>query len=387
MNILVPYLSRWSSLNRSRYCQILSCLAHDGHGVYLVQPPGMESADSGFVEAEYDDRAAVHLLDMEMNPVFWNVALPFEKIMKKGAYCMKINAAIHKLIRTYDIDVVLFYAMALYPLAERSDVVTVYDLGDDHVDLLHQELGRFSNRLVQRFAGSLLRRTLKKCDRVFSVSRYLSDKYFPASIHLPNGVDLDAVRRGCGRHLWQGSDRPVIGFIGSLEYFIDFEQITEAAALRRNYTFVIAGGGRQYEKIRAVKERLRLDNLVLTGGLPHAEVLTHVDSFDICLSPFRHSPLTHGACPIKLFEYLAFEKPVISSRIEEVQRIGNGFLYWADSSGELVSRIDEILEHPEDALRRAKDGFRAVQESYTWPRIAQRFAAVVQDCLEVKFRC
>jgi glycosyltransferase involved in cell wall biosynthesis len=291
------------------------------------------------------------------------------------------------MIRAYGIDAVLFYSMALYQLAGRSDVVTIYDLGDDHIDLLHQELGVFSSRLIVRLAESLLRRTLAKCDCVFSVSGYLSEKYHPRSVYLPNGVDPDAVKFGAGRRLRREGGGPVVGFVGSLEYFIDFRQIIDAAAWKRDITFVIAGGGRRYDWIRSEKERLKLDNLVLTGGLPHEEVLEHIDSFDICLNPFRHSPLTHGACPIKLFEYLAFRKPVISSRIQEVQRIGDGFLYWADSTSEMIARIDEILEHPDEAGRRAEEGFELVHGHYTWKKIARRFADVVHARIEEKHRC
>ncbi len=387
MNILVPYLSRWNSINRSRYVQILSRLAQNGHNVYLAQPPVMDSPDSGFVESREAPQGTIRLIDVEMPSLFWNAALPLEKVVKKGAYCLKLNAAIGRMIRAYHIDAVLFYSMALYPLAGRDDVVSVYDLGDDHVDLLRHELGKFSARPVIRLAERLLEKTLSRCDCVFSVSHHLAQMYFPDSIHLPNGVDMDMIRPGSGKHLRPVVQGPVVGFVGSLEYFIDFQQILDAAWLRRDCTFVVAGGGRQYRRLQDEKQRLGLGNLILTGGLPHEEILKYVDSFDICLNPFHLSPLTHGACPIKLFEYMAFHKPVISSRIAEVQRIGDGFLYWADSASELVSRIDEIVGQPREAAGRAQQGFEVLQRHYTWPRIADRFAAVVQERVEEKRRC
>ncbi len=387
MNILVPYLSRWNSINCSRYVQILSRLARNGHNVYLAQPPVMDSPDSGFMEARDDQRDNIRLLDVTMPPLFWNAALPMEKVVKKGAYCLKLNAEIGRMIRAHRIDAVLFYSMALYPLAGRDDVVSVYDLGDDHVDLLRHELGKYSARPVIRFAEMLLEKTLSRCDCVFSVSHHLAHKYFPGSIHLPNGVDMDTIRPGSGKHLRPAGNGPVVGFVGSLEYFIDFQQILEAASLRRDCTFVVAGGGRQYRRLQDEKQRLGLGNLILTGGLDHEEILKYVDSFDICLNPFRLSPLTHGACPIKLFEYMAFRKPVISSRIAEVQRIGDKFLYWADSAPELVARIDEIIRQPREAAGRAQQGFEVLQRHYTWPGIADRFAEVVQAHVEEKRLC
>lgn len=387
MNILVPYLARWNSLNRSRYYQIFDHLSRNGHTIYLVQPPTMNSTDSGFVEAGGAAETNVHLLDADISTRFWNAPVPFSKIIKKGMYCLKINASADALIDAYDIDAVLLYNMALMPLSRRRDVVTVYDLGDDHLDLLHHELGNFANRFIMGFARKILMKTLHNCDCVFSVSHYLTDKYFPGSTYLPNGVDLDAVNPGCGQELKNKMQGPVIGFIGSLEYFIDFDQILEAARILKNFNFVIAGGGREYARIKEQKDMWKLDNLVLTGGLPHPEILRHIDSFDICLNPFKHSPLTHGACPIKLFEYMAFKKPVISSRIDEVQRIGNGFVHWADSSRELVDCIERIIREPQEAGILAQKGFEALVSSYTWPRIADTFASVVQGSLRGKNRC
>lgn len=387
MNILVPYLARWNSLNRSRYYQIFDQLSRGGHNVYLVQPPMMNSADTGFVEADTPADSKVRLLEADLSPVFWNAPMPFNKIMKKGAYCLKMNADAGMLIDAYEIDAVLFYNMALMPLSRRSDVVTIYDLGDDHLDLLAHELGRFSNRLIMGFAEKLLLKTLHNCDCVFSVSHFLTEKYYPQSFYLPNGVDIDAVRPGCGRELKKELKGPVIGFIGSLEYFIDFDRIIEAAAVLKDCTFVIAGGGREFERIKKEKDRLKLDNLVLTGGLPHPEILKRIDSFDICLNPFKPSPLTHGACPIKLFEYMAFKKPVISSRIREVERIGRDFVYFADSTSEIVSCIQGILSRPDEACRRAEKSHEVLLSTYTWPRIADTFASVVEESLVKKRAC
>lgn len=372
MNLLIPYLARWNSLNRSRYYQIVQHLAREGNHVYILQPPAMKSMDTGFVEINDAVDERIHLINVDINPRFWNMRLPLDKIVKKGYYCLKINSLFRRLIQEFCIDAILIYNMALYPMSKVNGVATLYDLGDDHIDLIRHELGMFSNPLILGLATRILTATLKRCDCVYSVSHYLSEKYFPESRYLPNGVDIEDIHPGSGESLRRSWQRPVIGFIGSLEYFISFDQIMEAAAQLPDCTFVIAGGGRQYEWIMQEKERLGLGNLVVTGGLPHAEILRYVDSFDICLNLFKPSPLTDGACPIKLFEYMAFQKPIISSRIQEVQRIGNTFLYWADTTEEMISRIKEIVSDPAEAHRRVGIGYDVLENVYTWRKITHR---------------
>ena len=384
MNILLPYLVRWNSLNRSRYYQILNCLASEGHEIHIVHPPLMKSKDTGFIETHEKLPENVSLHDLPINTFFWETSLPFNKIIKKGYYCLKINSSSKALIKKYNIDVVVIYNMALYPVTRLKNVLTVYDLGDDHIDLIAHELGIFSNKLTLSIAKKILKNTLIKSDVVFSVSQYLTKKYCEKSHILPNGVTLEDVHYGSGLEMRKKYKGPVIGFVGSLEYFISFDQIINVASSLRDYTFVIAGGGRQHDWILDEKKRLELDNLILTGGLPHAEILKHIDSFDICLNLFKKSPLTHGACPIKLFEYMAFKKPIISSRIDEVQRIDKEFLYWADTSEELESVIQKIIDNPGEASKKVDKAYDILVESYTWPQVASDFIKTTQNALKKK---
>lgn len=373
MNFLVPYLVRWDSLNRSRYYQIFKILAEKGHQIHIIQPPIMKSKDTGFIEYEQDSIDNLYLHDIDINGFFWNTTLPFNKIIKKGYYCLKINRSIKKFIDEYKIDAIIFYNMALFPLAKRKDILSIYDLGDDHIDLLRHELGKFSNRLILGWAENLLKKTLQRTDVVFSVSHFLTEKYCSNSIHLANGVSPDKIKPGSGEHLKSQYAGPVIGFVGSLEYFIHFDYIIEAASRLKNCTFVIAGGGREYDRLVNERSRRGLDNLIITGGLPHDEILNFIDSFDICLNLFKKSPLTDGACPIKLFEYMAFKKPIISTRIQEVQRIDKEFIYWADDVDELVKTIMCILDNPRAVIPRVEREYNELLQHYTWPRIADTF--------------
>jgi glycosyltransferase involved in cell wall biosynthesis len=384
MNFLVPYLVRWNSLNRSRYYQIFNYLAQHGHQVHILQPPLLKSSDTGFSETEQSCHPNIHLHEIAINSPFWKYDLPFNKIIKKGHYCLKINKSIEKFISEFNIDAIFFYNMVLHPLSKIDNVVTIYDLGDDHIDLLNHELGAFSNPLILSYASNLLRKTLTNCDLVFSVSHYLTEKYYNNSIYLPNGATLEEVHPGSGHDFRDEYQGPVIGFVGSLEYFINFDHLLEAAAVLRDCTFVIAGGGREYDGIIEKKQKLGLDNLILTGGLPHQQILQRIDSFDICLNLFKKSPLTDGACPIKLFEYMAFKKPIISSRISEVMRIDDDFFYWADTADELISRVQEILADKAATDNRVAREHDLLKKTYTWPRISEAFLNDVKQAFEQK---
>ena len=160
MNFLVLYLARWDSLNRSRYYQIFQILAAKGHNIHIVQPPLMKSKDTGFIEKQKQALPNIFLHNMTINPIFWNTRFPFNKIIKKAYYCVRINIALKELIRKHRIDAVVFYNILLYPVARQKGIVSIYDLGDDHVDLLRHEMGPFANNIILKLAERMLKRTL-----------------------------------------------------------------------------------------------------------------------------------------------------------------------------------------------------------------------------------
>ncbi len=56
---------------------------------------------------------------------------------------------------------------------------------------------------------------------------------------------------------------------------------------------------------------------------------------DICLLPFRLNAVSHAACPLKLFEYAALRKPIVSTPLREVQRIAGEFAFFARDQEEM----------------------------------------------------
>ena len=379
MNFLVPYLMRWNSLNRSRYYQLFVRLAQQGHSIHILQPPvTQKSTDTGFVSIDAASHPGITLYDIPVNQFFWEMWLPFEKIFKKGYYCFLINRQIKKWIDDLSIDVLLFYNLALYPLSQIKSCITIYDLGDDHIELLKAELGPFAFQWMTNLAQGWMCRMMRQSSLVMTVSKDLEKKYPVSSTLLPNGINLEEIHPGSGQTLRDSFEKPIIGFVGSLEYFIDFDSILEVASRLPKITFLIAGGGRQMPRIIAMKQARGLANVHLTGGLPHDKILEAIDAMDICLNLFIKSPLTDAACPIKLFEYMAYKKPVISSRIREVQNIDEGFLYYADTPDELEQVIRWILDHPKEAAEKGERGFQLVEEKYTWDKITERFLQAIE---------
>lgn len=370
MNFLFPYMARWKSINWTRYHQLFTELARSGHNVHVIQAPSQASEETNFQEIELEIPERLFLHEIKINPIFWQTKLPLNKLIKKGYYSYKCIKEVKKIIKEYDIDVLFLYNIPQLPLMNIKNCIKIFDFADDYTAMLKQELGSMCNPLFMSIGQSMLNSMVEKSDITFAVSNVLADSIKTrdtSKIHvLPNGVDFAPNRIDIGKEIKATLKPPIIGFIGSFEYFIDFNLILEGARRLPEYTFLLVGSGRDFPRVKQQVKNNNLNNVVLTGGVPHSEIYKYIDAMDICLNIFKKIKISHSACPIKLFEYLSMKKPVISTRLEELKYIDQDFLFYADTIDEMIKKIIFILNNREAVDFKIEKVVSLVKEKYAW---------------------
>jgi len=103
---------------------------------------------------------------------------------------------------------------------------------------------------------------------------------------------------------------------------------------------------------------------------------------DVCLIPFKNNSISQNASPLKLFEYMACEKPVISSCLSTVKStVGNRILY-ADDHHDFINHINHLYE---DADLRKKLGSAArkfIIDDYDWKVLGNKLERTLVDSLQ-----
>jgi glycosyltransferase involved in cell wall biosynthesis len=72
------------------------------------------------------------------------------------------------------------------------------------------------------------------------------------------------------------------------------------------------------------------DNVIFLSPRPHEDMVSYIYAADVLLIPFTPSELTRGVDPVKMYEYLACNKPVVSAFWDELEPFGrqkNVFFY------------------------------------------------------------
>ena len=147
----------------------------------------------------------------------------------------------------------------------------------------------------------------------------------PDAIICPNGVDY--------RHFANfepgpppddiadiaGGDRPIVGYYGAIAEWVDFDLIAHAADALPEFEFVFIGP--EYDA--SVKQHLHVfdrPNVRWLGVKDYAELPAYLHAFDIATIPFLVNDVTHAVSPLKLFEYFAGERPVVTPALRECAR-------------------------------------------------------------------
>jgi glycosyltransferase involved in cell wall biosynthesis len=151
--------------------------------------------------------------------------------------------------------------------------------------------------------------------------------------------------------------RPIIGFFGLMGDWIDVELLEYLARARPSWTFLIVG------HVATDASRLvALSNCVFVGPQPYESLAGWAKAFDVALIPYRMNQQVKNANPLKLREYLATGKPIVSVPTPEVDRF-SGLVRIAATREKYLEAVEQSLTD-QDAQQRAAR-MSAVQ-SMTW---------------------
>ncbi|MCW5849742.1 MAG: glycosyltransferase [Anaerolineae bacterium] len=372
MKILFPYLARWRSANWTRYHQLLGELARQGHDVIVFEPPPRPSHETNYTELPVPLPPRLQVRATPIPAALWQRPLPLDKLVKKGLVAVLSQRSVARAVREERPDALLLYNI---PQAGLVDLPTrvVFDIADDLVTMLDFELGPLARWGPRQAAGRLYRHMLDRAVVVTTCSAGLQAEMGRPATLVPNGVAREEIALADGRAVRAQFRTPIVGFLGAFEYFVNFELVLDAAARQPDVTFLLVGGGRAWAAVKAQVEVRRLANVVLPGPVPHATGLDYVAAIDVTLIPFSRDRVSDFAVPLKLFEYMALGKPVITTPGHEIQRIAGPYVTVVHTVDEMVAAIRQDLAGGAEVRARVAAGQALVEEHYTWDCLAETF--------------
>lgn len=228
-------------------------------------------------------------------------------------------------------------------------------------------------------------RLLREADLVFAVSKKLvSDAHaLNDCVYLaPNATDMQVL--GSAATMKTSAPeiarlpRPVIGYVGQMiAERMDLDLIRFVAQARPEWSFAFVGPVVEHCQ-QEFHELAQIPNVHFLGQRPYAELPTLMSGFDVCIMPHIVNELTRSMDPIKLYDYLATGKPIITTNVAGAERFSD-VLHIARTPSDFLNGLE---------LAWRQDGSRcerrlAYARDNTWPRRGQQMWEIVRSHLSI----
>jgi len=217
---------------------------------------------------------------------------------------------------------------------------------------------------------------------------------------ITNGVSLDlfdyrknSLLSAKLRDEFKLSKNFIIMYHGSLGSFRGLTQTIEAIAIIKSkhpdiVFFILGQASKEYkeELKKLIEEKSLADNVFIHEAVSHELVPKFLAMCDIGIVPLAVFSFPFTSCPLKLIEYLAMAKPVISTDIpfsrEVIELCNCGILIPSYEPEQIVAGIEYMYERRSSLEQMGRLGRAIVEKNYSWEEKSIDFESFVGELLQ-----
>jgi UDP-galactopyranose mutase len=270
-----------------------------------------------------------------------------------------------------------YYTPMMLPFSRHIQTsAVVYDCMDELSQF------RFAPPTLLALEAELLRRSDVVFTGGFSIYEYKKDQH--ANVHaFPSSVDkahFAQARTMAETDLPADLStiaRPRLGYYGVIDERLDYDLIAAVADARPDWSIIMVG---PLAKVTA-EDLPKRANIHWLGGRSYPELPAYLAGWDVALMPFALNEATRFISPTKTPEYLSGGRPVVSTRITDVERSYGKLeaVAIADTPAEFVAACEHAL-----ALGRSGPWLEAIDlalKDLSWDSTQERMSALVDKAV------
>ena len=295
-----------------------------------------------------------------------------------------------KIIRNEKIDVIVSANIlpAFLVNIVKGRVPVVFDYLDHYEESAATYYpNSFFGRIVKTGVRSIIRYNLRSANSVITVTEEFKsflNSIGVTDVHIiPNGVDTTVFKQVPTEVAKKnmGLEGAVIGYVGSLEYWVDLETVIKALP-ELDVKLLVVGPElfTDYgEMIKELAEKLGvLDKIIFTGRIEYNELYKYISAMDIGLNPLKHVKKNEITVGGKVFNYMACGKPVLSSRMIALENLLGDDLFYYDDESSFTEMVHELLNQKQD-----EDRYMKLAMDFDWRTIADMYEETLKKAAGV----
>ncbi|OLA99365.1 MAG: hypothetical protein AUH08_11650 [Verrucomicrobia bacterium 13_2_20CM_54_12] len=216
----------------------------------------------------------------------------------------------------------------------------------------------------------------------------------PASIFVVrNGPNQMRMTSAAPSARLRGMNKSILCYVGSLnpqdgvDYLLRSLRHLLHGLKRSDFYCVIMGTGDSLQDLRDLAGNLQLNGCVeLTGFVSDEELQANLAAADICVDPDPSSPLNDVSTWIKVMEYMASAKPIISFDLKETRFSARDAAIYVEPNNEteFAKAIAQLMDQPNLQKEMGHYGRRRVEEDLQWAKVGKNLLTAYQTLFAEK---
>jgi len=308
--------------------------------------------------------------------------------------CKKV---IEKTIKDEKIEIVLLYGSVTngnqtIQVAHENNIPVIYRL----LDISHALI---NIPMISKLAKKNESKVISNVDKILSTTKDLNHyaiemgakkekvEMFPLGVNFTDFKPMEKSQKIMEELNIIENDKVII-FIGTIYTFAGIELLIKKYYLfEKNIKIIIIGDGPDFDRIKILVKSKKLEkNIILLGFLPQKDIAKYIALADICINPFEVNYITNRILPTKILEYLACQKPVLSTplngTIELFPDKKYGVIYSKQEN--FVKDLSQILNDKENLEKLGNDGYLHVKNNYDWKHLSLKIFEIFEKTINEK---
>ena len=283
-----------------------------------------------------------------------------------------------------------------YLRIQSIDLATTIDKIEDFIQRGYKIVYEYIDEITPQITGEIPEFVFKRHEYLLRNEAITvvatSDKLFEQikpyrennMIMLNNGVDYehwdvspDDIACPIDMEKIVGLGKVIVGYHGALAQWIDYELLGRIAKDQR---FVLVLIGFEHDGNLKKSGLLNFENVYYLGAKNYQELNAYCAYYDIAILPFVINNITLSVSPVKIFEYMAAGKPVVTYALPECKKYNSCLC--ANTQEEFLEKLDMAI-----SLRKDEKYLNTLKQdalNNTWTAIMQKMIAYVKRNYNVK---
>ncbi|HET9737387.1 MAG TPA: glycosyltransferase [Solirubrobacteraceae bacterium] len=247
-----------------------------------------------------------------------------------------------------------------WPTPELVDALATADLAAvvyECVDAYHHTPGITGPWAARHEQAE--RALVDRADAVVVPSEHLAERFRASAGRVavvPHGVTLEAFPFAAPR---EDRSRPVVGFVGTLDYKLDLGFLRHVAERRTDWSIRLIGPIQEGFDPAALAD---LRNVSVEPAIPYERVGAAIAGFDASMMPYRDDPVYRSSTPLKNLEIMAVGRPAVARPTRALEAYSD-VIELATTPEAFLAGLDRVLAADSNDLARRRRA-RAEQESW-----------------------